>query len=116
MLDPKRKKQKTDIDGEGVDVTMKCAFIRVNYFTDPDLPKSKLITYCAKNKLELPKYKVFNEDKLFRAVATLNDVKYSSSYWEKNKRFAEQGAALVACVSLGLISKEDLIKDGSILE
>ncbi|XP_018572694.1 tRNA-dihydrouridine(20) synthase [NAD(P)+]-like isoform X2 [Anoplophora glabripennis] len=116
LLDPKRKKQKTDIDGEGVHVTMKCAFIRVNFVTDPDLPKSKLIAYCAKNKFDLPKYKVFNEDKLFRAVATLNDVKYSSSYWEKNKRFAEQGAALVACVSLGLISKEDLVKDGSILE
>jgi hypothetical protein len=35
---------------------------------------------------------------------------------EKNKRFAEQGAALVLACSLGLISKDDLIKDGSILE
>ena len=35
---------------------------------------------------------------------------------EKNKRFAEQGAALVLACCLGLVSKEDLIKDGSILE
>lgn len=35
---------------------------------------------------------------------------------EKNKRFAEQGAALAACVSLGLIDRDTLIKDGSILE
>ncbi|KAJ8936738.1 hypothetical protein NQ314_012185 [Rhamnusium bicolor] len=116
MLDPKRKRQKTDIDDEGIHVTMKCAFIRVNYPVDPDLPKSKLIAYCGKNKFLLPKYKVFNEDKLFRAVVTLNGKKYSSSYWEKNKRFAEQGAALAACVSLGLIDREKLIEDGSILE
>lgn len=35
---------------------------------------------------------------------------------EKNKKFAEQGAALAACASLGLIDRETLIKDGSILE
>lgn len=95
---------------------IKCAFIRVNFPTDPDLPKSKLIKYCGQNKLKVPTYKIINEDKLFRAIATLNGKKYSSSYWEKNKRFAEQGAALACCVALGLIDKQTLIDNGSILE
>uniref|UniRef100_A0A6P7H2Z5 tRNA-dihydrouridine(20) synthase [NAD(P)+]-like n=1 Tax=Diabrotica virgifera virgifera TaxID=50390 RepID=A0A6P7H2Z5_DIAVI len=115
-LDPQRKKRKTELDDENVDVCLNCAFIRVNYTEDPQLPKSKLIAYCGKNKFSNPKYKVYNEDKLFRAVVSLNEKKYSSSYWEKNKKFAEQGAALVACVALELIDKDQLIKDGSILE
>ncbi|CAH1183328.1 unnamed protein product [Phaedon cochleariae] len=115
-LDPKRKRQKTDLDNESIDIEMKCAFIRVNYGTDIDLPKSKIIAHCGKHKLKLPKYRVFNEDKLFRAIVTLEGKTYSSTYWEKNKKFAEQGAALVACVSLKLIDREQLIKDGSILE
>lgn len=80
MLDPMRKRKKIEIDNEIVDV-IKCAFIRVNYAEDPDLPKSKLLKYCSKNKFPVPKYKVFNEDKLFRAVVTVNEKKYSSSYW-----------------------------------
>ncbi|XP_056643991.1 tRNA-dihydrouridine(20) synthase [NAD(P)+]-like [Diorhabda sublineata] len=116
MFSPQLKKQKTDLDGEDIDICLNCVFIRVNYTEDPQLPKSRLIVYCGKNKYDSPKYKVFNEDKLFRAVVTLNDKKYSSSYWEKNKKYAEQGAALVACVSLGLIDREQLVKDGSILE
>nr|XP_023021352.1 tRNA-dihydrouridine(20) synthase [NAD(P)+]-like [Leptinotarsa decemlineata] len=116
FLDPKRNKRKADYDSEPIDVVMKCAFIRVNYSADPDLPKSRLITYCGKKKLKVPKYTIFNENKLFRAVALLDGKTYSSSFWEKNKKFAEQGAALVACVSLGLIAKEMLIKDGSMVE
>lgn len=81
VLDPKSKRKKIEIDNEVVDVVMKCAFIRVNYAEDPDLPKSKLLKYCGQNKILLPKYKVFNEDKLFRAIVTLSSKKYSSSYW-----------------------------------
>ncbi|CAH2002512.1 unnamed protein product [Acanthoscelides obtectus] len=80
-LDPQQKRKKTEIDNEPVDVAMKCAFIRSNYTEDADLPKTKLIAYCGKSKLHNPKYKVFNEDKLFRAVATLEGKKYSSTYW-----------------------------------
>jgi hypothetical protein len=34
---------------------------------------------------------------------------------EKNRRFAEQGAALVGLICLGLEPKEKAIKDGSLL-
>lgn len=81
MLDPKSKRKKTEIDNEIVDVVIKCAFIRVNYAEDPALPKSRLLKYCGKNKFPVPKYKVFNEDKLFRAIVTVEDKTYSSSFW-----------------------------------
>lgn len=81
MLDPKSKRKKIEIDNEIVDVVIKCAFIRVNYVEDPDLPKSRLLKYCGKNKFPVPKYKVFKEDKLFRAIVIVNDKKYSSSFW-----------------------------------
>ncbi|CAG9768520.1 unnamed protein product [Ceutorhynchus assimilis] len=109
------KKIKLDFDNSNI-YELKCAFIRVNFPKDPDLPKSKLIVYCGKNKLKVPTYSIIREDKLFRAVATLDGKKYSSSYWEKNKRFAEQGAALACCVALGLIDRQNLINNGSILE
>ncbi|CAH0557590.1 unnamed protein product [Brassicogethes aeneus] len=113
MFDPHPKRQKVENDDV---IKIKCAFIRVNYSSDPELPKSKIIGHCQKNRLKNPTYETINKDKLFRAVCHYQGKKYSSSYWEKNKRFAEQGAALVCAVSLGLIEKEQLVKDGSILE
>lgn len=77
MFDSMPKRIKIDEDV----VEMKCAFIRVNYSEDPDLPKSKLIAYCGKNKFKLPTYKTINEDKLFRAICTFNGKKYTSTYW-----------------------------------
>ncbi|XP_060517088.1 tRNA-dihydrouridine(20) synthase [NAD(P)+]-like isoform X2 [Cylas formicarius] len=108
--------KKLKIDEENDIYQIKCAFIRVNFVEDIDLPKSKLITYCGKNKLKTPSYQVINEDKLFRAIVTVNGRKYGSSYWEKNKKFAEQGAALACCCALGLIDRQTLVNNGSILE
>lgn len=79
MFTPKAKKIKTELDDDLIE--MKCAFIRVNYAEDQDLPKSKIIAYCGKHKLELPKYTTINQDKLFRAIASFQGKKYSSSYW-----------------------------------
>ncbi|XP_066140987.1 tRNA-dihydrouridine(20) synthase [NAD(P)+]-like [Euwallacea fornicatus] len=115
MFNESPKRSKLDAV-EDLDVyAVKCAFIRVN-FHDPDLPKSRLISYCGKNKLKVPKYKIINKDKLFRAIVTVDERRYTSSYWEKNKRFAEQGAALSCCVGLGLIDRTTLVTNGSILE
>jgi len=36
-------------------------------------------------------------------------------YREKNRRFAEQGAALVGLISLGLEPKEKAVKNGTLL-
>ncbi|XP_019755122.2 tRNA-dihydrouridine(20) synthase [NAD(P)+]-like [Dendroctonus ponderosae] len=116
MFGTPNKRMKIDYDEQPNIYKIKCAFIRVNFQTDPDLPKSKIIAHCGRNQLKAPSYRIINEHKLFRAVATLDGKCYSSTYWEKNKRFAEQGAALACCVALGLIDKQTLIDNGSILE
>ena len=48
------------------------------------------------------------QDKQFRARVELGGQVFSSTSWEKNKKFAEQGAALVAVKCLN-ITKEDII-------
>lgn len=76
MFYPAQKKIKREDTTE-----MPYAFIRASYTTDPELPKSRLITWCNKNKIEKPKYEIINEDKLFRAIVHLDGKKYSSTYW-----------------------------------
>lgn len=80
------------------------------------LPKSVLHSHATKNRKILPVYETQQVDRLFRTVITFEKLKYASSYWEKNKKFAEQGAALVCILKLGLIEEEVLIKNGSILK
>lgn len=84
--------------------------------TAKDLPKSILHLFAAKKFKTLPLYETEQADRMFRTVVTFDERKYASSYWEKNKRFAEQGAALVCILHLGLIDEDVLIKNGSILK
>lgn len=79
------------------------------------MPKCLLHTFAMKMGLEPPVYTTSQEDRLFQTVVSFQDQKYVSSYWEKNKRFAEQGAALVCILGLGLVTEEDLIKNGSLI-
>lgn len=60
-------------------------------------------------------YKTDQWEKLFRSVVTLNGQSYTTGYWEKNKKFAEQGAALAAMLCLGLVTRESLIQSGSLI-
>lgn len=78
------------------------------------MPKVILHTYAKKENIEIPKYETKQEDRLFQTVVSFQGVKYTNSYWEKNKRFAEQGAALVCLLALGLVNEDDLIKNGSL--
>lgn len=91
------------------------AFFRAHY-TDKELPKTVLHCYAMKHDLEQPTFVTQQQDRLFRSVMAFDKKKYTSSYWEKNKRFAEQSAALVGLLHLGLIDREILIKNGSILK
>lgn len=88
-------------------------FIRSNYLKDTDLPKSVLHTYTKKKLRTVPTYEAEQNDRIFRAVLSLGSKKYSSSFWEKNKRCAEQGAALVCMLHLGLVTKDELVENGS---
>lgn len=106
---PVAKRMKID-DGT---IEENVAFIRSNYLKDVDLPKSVLHTYTKKVFRTVPTYRTEQNDKLFRAVLKLGDKQYSSLFWEKNKKFAEQGASMVCLLHLGLSKKEELIENGS---
>lgn len=109
--EPDSKKRKLDDDV----IVTNIAFFRAHY-TDVELPKSRLYIHAVKNSLELPVYETLQEEKLFRSVLTFCGKRYASSYWEKNKKFAEQGSALVCSLHMGLVEEEVLIKNGSILK
>lgn len=91
------------------------AFFRAHY-TTKNMPKCVLNSYATKNGLHQPIYSTKQEDRLFQTVVSFQDQKYASSYWEKNKRFAEQGAALVCILGLGLVTGENLFENGSLIK
>lgn len=79
MFCPKKKRIKADSENDVIE--MQCAFIRACYSEDADLPKTKLIAWCHKNKHKPPRYETIHEDKLFRSIVTVDGKKYSSSFW-----------------------------------
>ncbi|XP_006818433.1 tRNA-dihydrouridine(20) synthase [NAD(P)+]-like [Saccoglossus kowalevskii] len=85
-------------DGSNL-VEMHIRFVKKDY-SQEKTPKSYLIEYCRKQKLAEPSYKTEERpnDRHYKSIVTVNENKYSSTYWEKSKRFAEQSAAIV-CLS-----------------
>ncbi|KAJ9578807.1 hypothetical protein L9F63_004957 [Diploptera punctata] len=103
-FEPPSKKRKLGEESETDDIIeMKCAFYRNLYASDVELPKTRLLTWARNKGLKHPVYVTQQEDKLFRSIVTLDGKKYTSSFWEKNKRRAEQGAALVCLCALGVV-------------
>ncbi|XP_053660633.1 tRNA-dihydrouridine(20) synthase [NAD(P)+]-like [Anopheles marshallii] len=90
-------------------------FIRSNFTDDNTLPKSKLYLHAVRNGLARAQYEVQQKDKLFRAVIRFDGQRYTSSFWEKNKRYAEQAAALVCLLKRGVESRDELIRNGAML-
>lgn len=110
LFEPQLKKRKTEDDV----IEMQCSFLRSLYTSDVDLPKTKLLTWARARGLKHPIYTTQQEDKLFKSVVTLDGKKYGSSYWEKNKRRAEQGAALVCLCAIGVVDIHTLTHNGNI--
>ncbi|XP_075214578.1 dihydrouridine synthase 2 isoform X2 [Lycorma delicatula] len=97
------------------DVTeLKCAFLRSLYKNDKLLPKTHLCTWARRKGYDDPVYETTQVDKKFKSVVTLNNTKYSSSFWEKNKRWAEQAAALVCLCILGIVDSQPLKEIGAL--
>lgn len=73
-------------------------FVRGHYSINAsiDLPKSRLLLWSREQELDEPVYEVMSQDKKFKAIVEINNMYFSSESWEKNKRYAEQAAALVA--------------------
>ncbi|OAD54784.1 tRNA-dihydrouridine(20) synthase [NAD(P)+]-like [Eufriesea mexicana] len=87
-------------------ILMQCAFLRNNYITDVELPKTILYKWTQTQSKNVPNYNTQRKEKLFRSIVTVDGRRYGSSFWEKNKKWAEQGAALACLFSLGLVSKK----------
>ena len=84
---------------------MYCPFIRGHYAEALDIPKSCLNSWLRGKfgeKHEVPKYTTWQKDKMFRSIVTVNGQAFSSESWEKNKRYSEQAAAIVALHCLGV--------------
>lgn len=113
MNEPRLKKPK--LYNEDDVVRISCAFLRSVFPNDIDLPKTKLLMWTRKSQLDQPSYNTVQEDKLFQSVVTVNGKKYGSSYWEKNKRWAEQSAATVCLINLGLLDVDYLKKSGCLV-
>lgn len=106
----KRMKSSNDSDV----YTRNIAFFRAHY-TNKNMPKCILHSYAMKNGYDQPVYTTKQADRLFQSIITFQNKKYSSSYWEKNKRFAEQSSALCCILALGLVNEIDLMKNGSLI-
>lgn len=74
-----------------------------------------MFSYAVKKGQQIPVYETEQRHKLFRSVMRFDGQEYATSYWEKNKKFAEQGAALAGMLALGLICREDLFNSGSLV-
>lgn len=75
-------------------------------FKDCELPKTKLYGLARKEKWPNPIYETESKDKLFKSVVTVSGKKFTPNTWEKNKKSAEQAAALVCLHDLGLMKFE----------
>lgn len=64
----------------------------------------------------MPTYETKREDRLFYSVMTFDGKKYASLIWDRERKFAEQNAALVCAHRLGLIDEDFLIAIGCLLE
>ncbi|XP_013107968.1 tRNA-dihydrouridine(20) synthase [NAD(P)+]-like isoform X1 [Stomoxys calcitrans] len=119
ILEVAAKKAKTDEsveDDEKDIIEENVAFLRCNYNIKTDhFPKTQLYVFANKNDKLPPTYVTEGKDKLFRSICTFDDKRYRSTFWQKNKKQAEQAAALVCLKNIGLVTTEELIKNGSIL-
>lgn len=93
----KKTKLSEDEGPSGVILIPGCIFIRNHYASNPDLPKCLLLSWSRKNKVGQPVYETECSEKRFRSVVTVGGRKFMTELWEKNKKQAEQAAAM-ACV------------------
>lgn len=95
--------KKRKLEDGGCQSEMYVIFEKNEYTPANGTPKNVLMEYSHKAKLPKPEYKTeANRDRRFKAVVIVNNERYSSSYWAKSKKFAEQGAAIVCLHVLGV--------------
>lgn len=100
------------------DENIKFALMRFQrkYFGLDTLPKVLLHSYAGRNKIPMASYETRREDRLHYSVVTFNNEKFASLIWDREKKFAEQTAALVVCHHLGLFEEHFLTVIGCLLD
>lgn len=105
---------KRKISDEEDVILMHCAFFKNNYLSSK-MPKSMLYEWMSRHKKRPPLYDTIKNEKLFRSIVTVDGRRFGSTFWEKNKKWAEQGAALVCLFSLGIIDEKAIAASGNVL-
>jgi dsRNA-specific ribonuclease len=94
------KKLKSDsavIDGSVI-IVPDCVFLRGHYDSNEQLPKSILAKWAKSQGFSsLPSYSNEIVDKRFRSSVKIGGKNFRTDGWERNKKHAEQAAAL-ACI------------------
>uniref|UniRef100_H2YFU7 DRBM domain-containing protein n=1 Tax=Ciona savignyi TaxID=51511 RepID=H2YFU7_CIOSA len=110
--EPQSKRLKSDDT-----VTMELQCKRCDYDFKQHSPKSLLLEWTRNNRMKEPIYTTScrDSDRRFSSVVQVNGKKYTNSYWERNKRLAEQGCAIVCLRSLGLNDgrKNDILSNNT---
>lgn len=107
------KRLKANANEHAICVEMSLKFIR-SLFHEHNLPKVLVANYANAKLISNPVYKTTQIEKHFYSELTTNGVTFRNTYLEKNKKFAEQAVALVACKYFNLIS-DDVIKESAVI-
>lgn len=86
------------------------------FFSHDSLPKVYLNNHAMKNGSPRPVYTTKRENRLYYCTIEFMGRKYSSLIWNREKKFAEQNAALVCLYELGFYEKDYLIAIGCLQE
>lgn len=86
------------------------------FFSHDSMPKMELNNYAMQNKISPPKYKTQRASRLYFTVVDFMGKKYSSLIWHREKKLAEQNAALQCLHRVGKYTDEYLIAIGCLLE
>lgn len=81
---------------------------RRNQHSIANLPKTLLHAYAGRNKLPMPVYETRRDDRLYYSVATFDGKKYATLVWERERKYAEQAAAMVCLYYLKLVDEDFL--------
>ncbi|XP_077982851.1 tRNA-dihydrouridine(20) synthase [NAD(P)+]-like [Glandiceps talaboti] len=107
--------RKRKLDDDSTVTEMHISFVKKDYWPEKT-PKSYLVEWCRRQDVPPPRYEIEERprDRHFKSILTVKGEKYSSSFWEKSKRFAEQSAAIVCLHCLGEYDgrKEDSQEQG----
>lgn len=79
-------------------------------------PKKEIQLYCDTNQISLPTYESNMIDQRFYSIITLEEKQYTTVIGHRNKRIAEQAAALVCGFRLGLYEEDFLLSIGCLIE